>query len=200
MNKLILVDFDKTLIRVNSFPLYFFASVFFSFFSSVTHSKKLIFLAFSKIFRISYSHKYAKATLINASSPLTISFVCFLLNFFVDKNLLKFLKGKSNNYPVVLCSGADQKLLKVFVDKYVDFNIEVQGSYTQGEILWDNIGINKLRQYNKHYNCGILEMYSDHYSDFCFLDIVETFYVIRPDTQTRKIAEQHENFEKIVFL
>lgn len=198
MKNTIVVDFDRTLIFVNSFPIYF---IFVLLCALVNFSKdffKVISLLMKRILNFDYDHVSAKQCLMDTSKNGSIFITCAILRPFLRKKLVTelreaFLSGSN----VVVSTGADERLVRYFCGKFLDFEVEVQGSHSVDFNFWNNIGENKKLYLKRRNFCKIKAVYTDHFSDFCLLDITEKFYLVRPDPITFQHYQEHIHRDKI---
>lgn len=200
MEKIIVVDFDKTLVRVNSFPRW----VMFLLRSSVRDNRFYFFiyifllLGARKVGII--SHLYFKKKLMALGYPKywDINF-SKTLGEYLDQDLVVFINGISDGKKVIISSAAPVNYLNYFDLDVLNNCHAIQGSKIVEGVLLENIGIRKYEQLSSLFDCfEVLYCFTDHYLDFPLLNKSRIKYLVNPDVNTvRKVNFDMEEIRLI---
>lgn len=192
MRRIIVCDFDGTLIKVNSFPRWVSYFLLRSFFTAR-------FLLFGRIIFAIFSRKVLKCTHVDFKARLMSvcvhekwnrEFSKYLLRY-VNKNVVAVLERVDE--PVVLSSAAPVNYLRYFpsvVD--LDFDSVFGSSLVSGKLI-DNFGFEKVRIINECY-CAISVgmVLTDHFDDIPLMQMAESVMLVSPSVRTIECVRSND--------
>lgn len=195
MDKKVIVDFDETLIRVNSFTqwvlflwLYSIKRCNFNTFFSVSK-----FIFYRKVIKRD-NHQAFKKRIIQLELPED-----YYTNF--SKRISKSInlevvhlihKLLENEHKIAISSAAPENYLKPFISNYFyGKDILVIGSTIENNMLNDNFGENKMnnlirKSFLKTYEAFEI-LFTDSYHDLPLAKLADKVYLVKPKDKSRKI-------------
>ena len=193
------VDFDRSLITVNSFP-YFVVETILQMHNLLNGKSIFLFtLVLMRKFKIiphltlqNYVHRYY------THKELDSRIVKFLRSK-LDHDLIRYLKTKYPYTEIVVCTGANESFVRQIL-RQEDFVECIIGSSVIHNKLHVNLSENKLKALTAKNYTPLQFFVTDHFSDFCLAKITKNFYIIRPDNTTKQISKSLDfNIQELCF-
>lgn len=193
MDKKVVFDFDKTLIRINSFTHW----IFFIWSNSFLTLELRLFFAISRLIfkrKISrnLSHELFKREIILLEYPPDYcSKFSKKLYPYLNKDVMNYLEYfGENNYQIAISSAAPEIYLKEFIQNYITVNqFLVVGATIEEHRLNDNFGENKVENLIKK---GFLDsgekfdvLFTDSFDDKTLAGLAKEIYLISPDEKSK---------------
>jgi len=188
-------DFDKTLIRINSFPFWILFLMFYSLL-------KFRFPLFVKLFQLLWNRKIRKkikhVDFKHELVKLTQNMDChsrfgIILSLFIRKKVgQKLVELHTNGHRIAVTSAAPEIYLKPFVEKiFPDFEIQIFGSKINENEIWEeNFGANKLNAAIRSRFLGQKEkfrnLFTDSWDDFELAGMAEKITLVYPKNADKK--------------
>jgi phosphoserine phosphatase len=198
MHKIIVCDFDGTLISVNSFPLwikFIIKQAALSF--NIRILVRVLFLLLSrKVFGIAHADFKYKLMKLNIPELYNENFVITLIPFLNDK-LIALLKSVENK--VIVSTAAPSSYAK-YLKNILPFSVErVLCSEIECNCLVENYGRNKVNLIHTLFGSNsITHVYTDHHEDMPLILNAEKSFLVSPNDDTLKILQaKNIKFEKL---
>ncbi len=204
----IVIDFDGTFIKINSFELF----VKYILLYSVTHFNLRIFIfLFIEVLKRKLrleSHKEMKKNILyfldkKIDKKILSIFIIKLKNSVNNKVLEILKKKKEEGFIIILSSAAPEFYLNLFIQHFThlfDFSLSTPTPKSYRDLSWfENIGITKCEHTIKllqKNNLNFSIFMTDHYDDIPLLEI-EKFknIIVNPSEHTiNKLQERNINY------
>jgi len=196
--KLVICDFDGTLIKAHSFPMWVFYIVKCSFrrgnlpvflrFSSALFLRRLGLISISRF----------KTFLMMQSYPREYD-SCFVESLKVYINPLVFEKLNQIDGYVVLSSASPMSYLEHVADIFgVNFN-QIVGSHVCDGVLVENYSENKVQALHEaiHFATKVV-LFTDHHMDLPLMKVSDEIFLVNPSKRTiRKVDREGVNYKII---
>jgi len=203
-------DFDKTLIRINSFPFWILFLMFYSLL-------KFRFYLFVKLFKLLWNRKIHEnikhVDFKHELVKLTQNMDChsqfgIILSLFIRKKVgQKLVELHASGHRIAVTSAAPEIYLKPFVEKiFPDFEIQIFGSKINENEVWEeNFGANKL---NSAIRSRFLEkkekfrnLFTDSWDDSELAGMAEKITLVYPkNVDKKRFLENPELKNKVEFF
>jgi len=209
MKKAIVVDFDGTFVKVNSFELFAKYLVFFS----ISHINfRLFAFLFLELLKRKFrleSHEELKKHILfylknNCIDNVLSTFLICLKSYVNDDVLNRLRKWKQEEYIIVLSSAAPEYYLKYFIQQYpdlFDYTLSTPTPKSNQDLSWnENIREIKCKRTVTFLQINNLEFtffLTDHYDDIPLLKVHKSKNIlISPSNYTiEKLTKNNVKFE-----
>lgn len=184
--KLIVCDFDKTIIKVNSFPLW----IKFCLLNSIKYRNyscliKLMYLTgVRKIGLLCHEDYKMKVCMLSPTNKWANEFVCSLRKH-LNKKLLDRLHPHLENTDILISTAAPDvyaNLIPLLFDKLSVQNIKVHCSYINNGVLYNNYGMKKLDRLKAEFpESRVVIFATDDVTDMPLSKISDITYLVNND-------------------
>lgn len=205
MDKIAVVDFDKTLIKINSFPLWI---IFVLLYSAILFDFKweyLKLLISRKLLRNISHNQFKKELLcIELSEDYALIF-SKILNLFKNKKTISLIKDLANNRTtIIITSAAPETYLYASVRGFLE---SIETNYIIGAHVFDNVYSSNYKE-EKYINLlkkNILNCVD--IIDYCITDSIDDkdlamrskkLYLVSPNKKS--LREYSKEFKREIFL
>ena len=186
--RVVVCDFDGTLVRVNSFPLWVLsiAKGFLLEFRPFLSVKVVFLLVVRKLGLV--SHFDFKKNLVNLSRFLNNDYVSSSLSRHVNDRVLDFLNSCEGTR--VISSAAPLVYLEHTVDLIGAHVSHVIGSTFVGDDFFENYSENKVESLKQVcQDPKDVVVITDHYEDLPLMKIASKVYLVSPSEKTLRVVE-----------
>lgn len=196
--KVDIFDFDGTIIRKNSFPLW----ILFIMKKSITTFSPKVFILFSanlilrKLNIITHEKLKHRLLLVDYPDSYNLEFMLSLRSS-INKKVLKAIHTASNP---LLSSAAPLKYIKyVNIAFGVKFESIIGSKIDDNGNLFNNISNKKVISLKKtHPHSSVDKIFTDHHDDLPLIKIADQRFIVSPSKETMEILKRHKiNFTTI---
>jgi len=189
---LVVTDFDGTVIRKNSFPMWIL------FILKMSLKKRrwevlfsVVFLLFKrKVFGIiDHSEFKRKINALDIPDAWALSF-CLKLTGYLSGAVVEAIKGL--NLPVVVTTAAPECYAK-YIPDVLNFNVLAvlsSGVDSRTGLYVDNVREEKLNVFKNNFGVVDVVFFSDHQDDLCFAKFSKKFYLCNPKREALDFFEK----------